>query len=132
MRPSLRILAVGCVLLPAAAQAQTIPNQPEAPPASTGEVLPSPDEASQLNSAPITPPPSLDQPGNPGSPNSNLVDMIVTRDGTEVRETPDATAQLLGHLDTGTQVLVIGSADGWSHVLVGGTDGFVHSDSLKK
>ena len=73
-----------------------------------------------------------DQPGNPGSPNSNLVDMIVTRDGTEVRETPSATAQLLGHLDTGTQVLVIGSADGWSHVLVGGTDGFVHSDSLKK
>ena len=134
MRPSLAIIAVGCVLLSAGARAQTqaIPNQPETAPASTGETLASPDEANQLNSAPITPTPSLDQPGNPGSPNSNLVEMIVTRDGTEVRETPNATAQLLGHLDTGTQVLVIGSADGWSHVLIGGTDGFVHSDSLKK
>jgi hypothetical protein len=132
MRPGLAILAVGCLLLAAAAQAQTSPNQPETAPASTGETLASPDEAGQLNSAPITPAPSLDQPGNPGSPNSNLVEMIVARDGTEVRETPDATAQLLGHLDTGTQVLVIGNADGWSHVLVGGTDGFVHSDSLKK
>ena len=134
MRPSLAIIAVGCVLLSAGARAQTqaIPNQPETAPAPTGETLASPDEASQLNSAPITPTPSLDQPGNPGSPNSNLVEMIVARDGTEIRETPNATAQLLGHLDTGTQVLVIGSADGWSHVLVGGTDGFVHSDSLKK
>ena len=132
MRPSLAILTVGAVLLAAAAQAQNVPNQPETAPSSTGETLASPDEASQLNSAPITPPPSLDQPGNPGSPNSNLVDMVITRDGTEVRETPNATAQLLGHLDSGTQVLVIGSADGWSHVLVGGTDGFVHSDSLKK
>jgi hypothetical protein len=132
MRPSLAILAVGCILLPAAARAQGVSNQPETPPASTGETLASPDEASQLNSAPIQPPPSLDQPGNAGSPNSNLTDMVISRDGTEVRETPNSNGQLLARLDTGTQVLVIGNADGWSHVLVGGTDGFVHSDALKK
>jgi uncharacterized protein YgiM (DUF1202 family) len=131
MQPRFAILAAGCVLLAVATQAQTSMTQTETPPAPTGETLPSPAEASQLNSTPIKPPSTIDQPGNPDSPTSNLSEMTVARDGTEIREMPDKGSQLLASLDTGTQVLVIGKANGWSHVLVGGTDGFVTSDSLK-
>lgn len=136
MQGRIAILAAGCVLLALAAQAQTSMTAPDlssggTPPVATGETLPSPAEASQLNSSPLKPPPTIDQPGNPSSPTSNLSEMTVARDGTPVRETPSNDAQLLATLDTGTQVLVIGKADGWSHLLVGGTDGYVASDSLK-
>ena len=136
MQPRFAILTAGCMLLAVAAQAQTSMTPPDLSqgdqaPVSTGETLPSPSEASQLNSNPIKAPPTIDQPGNPTSPTSNLAEMTVARDGTQVRETPDNTAQLLASLDTGTQVLVIGKENGWSHVLVGGTDGYVSSDSLK-
>lgn len=136
MQPRFAILAAGCMLLAVAAQAQTSMTPPDLgqsdqAPVSTGETLPSPSEASQLNANPIKAAPTIDQPGNPSSPTSNLSEAVIGRDGTEVRETPNATAQLLASLDSGTQVLVIGKADGWAHVLVGGTDGFVTSDSLK-
>src|SRR5690242_20549475 len=101
MQPRFAILTAGCMLLAVAAQAQTSMTPPDLgqsdqAPVSTGETLPTPSEASQLNSGgPIKAPPTLDQPGNPSSPNSNLSEAMIGRDGTEVRETPNATAQLL-------------------------------------
>jgi uncharacterized protein YgiM (DUF1202 family) len=104
------VVAAGCMSLALAAHAQTstAPSQP----------LP-------------TPPPLVEQPGNAGNTTSNLADMTVTRNGTAVREEPNDGSQLLASLNEGTKVLAIGTAGGWTHVIVGGTDGYVNAQSLK-
>ena len=126
MQPSFAIAAAGCILLAVAAQAQTSTDTLPSP-SQMGE----PAQPGEPGQATITPPPMNDQPGNASAKGSNLSDMTITRDGTEVRETPDGTSQLLARLDAGVKVLAIGSAGGWTNIIVGGTDGFVSSGALK-
>jgi hypothetical protein len=36
-----------------------------------------------------------------------------------------------GTMGVGTKVMTLDSADGWTHVIAGGADGYINSDSLK-
>ena len=132
MQPSFATIAAGCILLAVAAQAQTSTDALPSP-SQMGEPsqLGQPAQPGEPGQATITPPPMNDQPGNASAKGSNLSDMTITRDGTEVRETQDGGSRLLGRLDSGVKVLAIGSSGGWTHIIVGGTDGFVSSQALK-
>jgi hypothetical protein len=129
MQPSFAVIVAGCILLAVAAQAQTstAPSDALPSPSQLGE----PAQPGEPGQATITPPPVNDQPGNASAKGSNLSDMTITRDGTEVRETPDGGSRLLGRLDAGVKVLAIGTSGEWTHIIVGGTDGFVSSQALK-
>jgi len=93
MQPSFAIIAAGCILLAVAAQAQTSTDALPSP-SQMGE----PAQPGEPGQATITPPPMNDQPGNASAKGSNLSDMTITRDGTEVRETPDGGSRLAGSM----------------------------------
>jgi len=57
--------------------------------------------------------------------------MTVIQDGTVVREAPDETSRLLSSLYAGNKVLALGTAEGWTHVIIGLADGYVRSSLLK-
>jgi hypothetical protein len=57
--------------------------------------------------------------------------MTVSEPNTAIRSAPDAGSQVLGTTGVGTKVMTLDSADGWTHVISGGADGYINSDSLK-
>jgi hypothetical protein len=133
MRSKLVLAAVGCLAFAVMAQAQTSDvttdsmQPPTAPYGATdapGGVLP-----------PGTPlpaiPPPVATPGNAGTPTSNLSELTVIQNGTVVRETPDESSRYLTTLFAGNKVLALGSADGWTHVIIGLADGYVRTQLLK-
>ena len=70
-------------------------------------------------------------PGNAGTPTSNLSELTVIQNGTVVREEPDESSRLLSTLYAGNKVLALGTAEGWTHVIIGLADGYVRSSLLK-
>ena len=133
MRSKLVLAAVGCLAFAVMAQAQSsdgpsdsmqAPTAPYGATDAPGGALP-----------PTTPlpaiPPPVATPGNAGTPTSNLAELTVIQDGTVVRETPDESSRYLTTLFAGNKVLALGSADGWTHVIIGLADGYVRTQLLK-
>lgn len=133
MRSKLVLAAVGCLALAAMAQAQTsdMPTDTLAPPTAPYGATDAPGGAlpPTVTLPPIPAP--VAQPGNAGTPTSNLSEMTVIRDGTVVREAPDESSRLLSTLYAGNKVLALGTADGWTHVIIGLADGYVRAPLLK-
>ena len=46
------------------------------------------------------------------------------------RSGPSTDYSILGEVNSGTPVIILGAADGWSHVTVNGQDGYVFSDYI--
>jgi hypothetical protein len=124
MRSKLVVLAVGCLSFAVMAHAQTsdAPSEAMPTPVAPNEASPPPVEAL---------PPPVATPGNAGTPTSNLSELTVIHDGTEVREGPDESSRLLSTLYAGNKVLALGTAEGWTHVIIGLADGYVRSQLLK-
>jgi mannosyl-glycoprotein endo-beta-N-acetylglucosaminidase len=57
--------------------------------------------------------------------------MTVSTEQTELRVSPNANATALETFSFGTKVTVIGTTGGWSHVNIGGRDGYISSQFLK-
>ncbi len=106
MVPGLVIVAIGCVIT-TASWAQTTPMQAFPPPYQ----VPQP--------ADISPAPA--QPG----------EMTVSDPETAIRSAPGEDSRVLSSIGVGTKVLVLDSANGWTHVIAGGTEGYISSNSLK-
>ena len=101
------MVAVGCVLFTTASWAQTTSMQAFPPPFR----VPQPADVS----------PAAAQTG----------EMTVSDPSTAIRSAPGADSQVLSTMGVGTKVMTLGSADGWTHVIAGGTEGYISSDSLK-
>ena len=99
--------AVGFVILATPAWAQTSPLQAY-PPLSR---VPQPSD--------ISPAPQHSQ------------EMTVSDPETAIRSAPDEDSPVLGSIGFGTKVTVLDSADGWTHVIAGGSEGYVSSGSLR-
>ena len=109
MRAILVVLAVGCALIASDAVSQTLPT-------------------TSLQAFP--PPFRVPQPADI-NPNSTSR-MTVSTEQTELLLAPNANATALETFDFGTKVTVMGTTpDGWTHVNVGGRDGYINSQSLK-
>ena len=107
MASGLVIVAIGCVMLTTASWAQTTPMQAFPPPFR----VPQP--------ADISPAPA--QPG----------EMTVSEPETAIYSAPGENSQVLNSIGVGTKVMVLDSADGWTHVIAGGAEGYISSDLLK-
>jgi uncharacterized protein YgiM (DUF1202 family) len=57
--------------------------------------------------------------------------MTVSDPNTAIHSAPGADSQVLGTTGVGTKVMTLDSADGWTHVISGGAEGYINSDSLK-
>jgi hypothetical protein len=133
MQSKLVLVAVGCLSLAVMAHAQTsdVPSDAMPPPGASTGATDAPGGALPPNT-PLQPiPPPVATPGNVGTPTSNLSEMTVIQDGTVVREGPDETSRLLSTLFAGNKVLALGTADGWTHVIIGLADGYVRAQLLK-
>jgi uncharacterized protein YgiM (DUF1202 family) len=108
MKRRVLILALGCVLLSTGSMAQTTSLQAFPPPFR----VPQP---ADIN-------PNADQ-----TPSQ----MTVSEPDTAIRSAPGADSQVLGTTGVGTKVMTLDSAGGWTHVISGGADGYISSDSLK-
>jgi Bacterial SH3 domain len=108
MRSVFFVLAVGCASIASDAVSQTFPSTP----------LPA-----------LYPPYAVPQPAdiNP-TPASQ---MTVSTEQAELRVAPNANATALGTFSFGTKVTVMDATDGWSHVNIGGRDGYISSQSVK-
>jgi hypothetical protein len=133
MRSKLVLVAVGCLSLAVMAHAQTSDTPIDAmqPPAAPYGATDAPGGALPPGTPLPAIPPPVAQPGNVGTPTSNLSEMTVIHDGTVVRETPDESSRLLSTLYAGNKVLALGTAEGWTHVIIGLADGYVRSSLLK-
>ena len=129
MRSKLVLAAVGCLSLAVMAHAQTsdVPSDALQPPAAPYGATDAPGGALPPDTPLPAIPPPVAQPGNAGTPTSNLSEMTVIHDGTVVRETPDESSRLLSTLYAGNKVLALGTAEGWTHVIIGLADGYVRS-----
>ena len=107
MARGLVIVTIGCVMLTTASWAQTTSLQAFPPPFR----VPQPADVS----------PTAAQTG----------EMTVSDPNTAIRSAPGADSQVLSTMGVGTKVMTLDSADGWTHVISGGADGYVSSDSLK-
>ena len=101
------MVAVGCVLFTTASWAQTTSLQAFPPPFR----VPQPADVS----------PTAAQTG----------EMTVSDPNTAIRSAPGADSQVLSTMGVGTKVMTLDSADGWTHVIAGGAEGYISSDSLK-
>jgi hypothetical protein len=132
MRSMFVLVAIGCLSLAVMAHAQTSDVPSDALPP---QGAPMPSDAPGGALPPGTPLPPIPtpvaQPGNAGTPTSNLSEMTVIQDGTVVREAPDETSRLLSSLYAGNKVLALGTAEGWTHVIIGLADGYVRTQLLK-
>jgi uncharacterized protein YgiM (DUF1202 family) len=102
------IVALGCVLFTSASWAQTTSLQAFPPPFR----VPQP---ADIN-------PNADQ---------TTSQRTVSEPNTEIRAAPGTDSQVLGTTGVGTKVMTLDSAGGWTHVISGGADGYINSDSLK-
>ena len=101
------IAAGGCIILASATWAQTSPLQ-AFPPASK---VPQP---ADINPAP-----------------QQMQEMTVTDTEATLRSGPDEDSQALGSIGFGTKVTVLDSGNGWTHIIAGGSEGYVSSGSLR-
>jgi hypothetical protein len=112
MMPTMRsffvVLAVGCASLASEAVSQTFPST-----------------SLQAFPAPFRVPQPADINPNPASR------MTVSSEETELRVSPNANATALETFSFGTKVTALGTTGGWSHVDIGGRDGYISSQSLK-
>ena len=107
MARGLVIMAIGCVMLTTASWAQTTSLQAFPPPFR----VPQPADVS----------PTAAQTG----------EMTVSDPNTAIRSAPGEDSQVLNSIGVGTKVMVLDSANGWTHVIAGGAEGYISSDSLK-
>jgi hypothetical protein len=133
MRSKLVLAVIGCLGLAVVAQAQTsdAPSDGMQPPMAPYGATDAPGGALPPGTPLPAIPPPVATPGNAGTPTSNLSELTVIRDGTVVRETPDESSRYLTELFAGNKVLALGSADGWTHVIIGLADGYVRTSLLK-
>ena len=109
MRSVFVVLAVGCASIASDAVSQTLP-------ATSLQAFP----------APFRVPQPADINPNPAS------QMTVSTEQTELRVSPNANATALETFSFGTKVTVLGTTtDGWSHVNIGGREGYIMSQFLK-
>ena len=57
--------------------------------------------------------------------------MTVSTPEAAIHSGPGEDAPVVGTLRFGAKVMTMESADGWTHVIAGGADGYVSSGSLK-
>jgi uncharacterized protein YgiM (DUF1202 family) len=57
--------------------------------------------------------------------------MTVSDEEAAIHSAPGENSQVLNSIEFGTKVRVLGSANGWTHVIAGGSEGYISSDSLK-
>jgi hypothetical protein len=133
MRSKLVLVAVGCLSLAVVGHAQTsdAPSDSMQPPTAPYGATDAPGGALPPGTPLSALPPPVATPGNAGTPTSNLSELTVIQDGTVVREDPDESSRLLTTLFAGNKVLALGAADGWTHVIIGLSDGYVRSQLLK-
>jgi len=133
MRSKLVLAAVGCLAFAVMAQAQSsdVPSDSMQPPMAPYGATDAPGGALPPGTPLPAIPPPVATPGNAGTPTSNLSELTVIQDGTVVRETPDESSRYLTTLFAGNKVLALGSADGWTHVIIGLADGYVRTQLLK-
>jgi len=60
-----------------------------------------------------------------------MQEMTVTDPETALRSGPDENSQALGSIGFGTKVTVLDSGNGWTHVIAGGSEGYISSGSLR-
>ena len=78
-----------------------------------------------------SPPYRVSEPSDlhPVSPEPS--ELAVIDPETAVHSAPDENSPVVETISFGTKVMVINNADGWSHVIAGGAEGYTSSDSLK-
>ena len=114
MRSKLVLAAVGCLALAVMAHAQTsdVPSDAMQPPTAPYGATDAPGGALPPGTPLPAIPTPVAQPGNAGTPTSNLSEMTVIQNGTVVREAPDETSRPLSSLVAGNKVLALGTTEG--------------------
>ena len=106
MARGLVIVVIGCVIT-TASWAQTTPMQA------------------------FPPPYRVPQPADISPTAAQTGEMTVSDPETAIRAAPGENSQVLNSIGVGTKVMVLDSANGWAHVIAGGAEGYISSDSLK-
>jgi hypothetical protein len=77
----------------------------------------------------ISSPPAV--PADIGPVPAQSGEMTVSDPDTAIHSGPGENSQVLDSIGVGTKVMVLDSAHGWTHIIAGGEEGYISSDSLK-
>ncbi len=73
---------------------------------------------------------SMDEVASDESSGTRSVSQMYATDTVNIREQASKDSSILGKVQSGDEVAVLGTEGDWSHVLVNGTDGYIKSEYL--